>query len=275
MFRSRRVISMLLVGLYLAWLVAVTWYVWPRSGPEPTPGRLVVEHHRELVVTAAWAMLGLQLLTVLVTVLLLIGSLRRAGGRPWYHWATWVSFRVALVFGLTVSPLALLAGTYLSPQCHPWRTISQVHTSGGITYRVQRFGEWDILSEELSRDRYFIRTRVLAVTQGVRRGVPVVRPADAAEYRLPKFEESEQKNRGRLVQSSDGRWLVFLYPSAAGFVHSLDPEDWCYGCKTSLAYDLREKEPYGGDSLDLLSPFFLIGPDDQPDEEDLQYTRVD
>ena len=80
MFRSRRVISMLLVGLYLAWLVAVTWYVWPRSGPEPTPGSLVVEHHRELVVTAAWAMLGLQLLTVLVTVLLLIGAV--LGGLP-------------------------------------------------------------------------------------------------------------------------------------------------------------------------------------------------
>ncbi|HUW12189.1 MAG TPA: HEAT repeat domain-containing protein [Anaerolineae bacterium] len=261
----RAIVGFLLV-LQIAWLGGMAWYVWPRSEAPLTPGAVIVAHHPGLVFRAG--LLLLALLCALTLVLFLSAARTRPIRRS--SWVTLMPLQIALVFGLAAPVLVLLWLAYQS-YCQPWRDIAQLQAADGKTYHVQVLGHHEILSEEVSRDQHFLRTRVIGRTHWRRWppvGLPVARPAGEAAYDLQWSRRSHDQKNGRLVESRHGRWVVFLYPRSvwdpvAGSVSTLE-------CTASLAYDRQGGEFYGGQTLSAVSPFILMGPHDDIKAEDVE-----
>jgi len=156
-------------------------------------------------------------------------------------------------FILFLAPLVYLWG------CHPWWDASQVQLPDGRIYHVQRWGELDLLTQEMSRDSLFLRTRIIGANDNEYLSVLVVRPGGARRYDLDANDGG--KGSGRLLYSERQQMLVFAYP------FHLHPGAWV-GCAASLAYDLRARRFYGSLGLEEMSPFVLISPTDALNEAD-------
>jgi len=138
----------------------------------------------------------------------------------------------------------------------PWDDRAQLSVPGHGVYHVQHQWETDLLTEEVSRGRLFLKARVLG-DAGEYDGALVVRPKGAKQYAFsadgPPFTLG--KDDGRLVTSPDGRWILFIY------AYSTFPQD-VHGCATNLAYSLSARSFCGGQNLPSLSPFVLIRAED-------------
>jgi NADH:ubiquinone oxidoreductase subunit 6 (subunit J) len=161
---------------------------------------------------------------------------------------------VALALSLfAVLPLAFTEMPVLSSA---WHDVAQAEARDGRTYHVQLKEAMQAadyaLTEETSRSRLFLRTRVVADVGDISSAWPVlVRPG-------------ELRWGGReFANSPDGRWLVYAtksYPSEAAY-------------SIRFAYDLRAKRLYRRADRAQLSPFLLIGPDDTLNSRDVEALR--
>jgi len=118
---TRRFGNAVLTALFAAWLVAVTWYVWPRSEAALRRGALIASPHHEVIRAAALVLLGL----LCVTLLWLILGVWRERPRTRWDRVGLSSFQLALVFGPAAVALPMLWLSYYS-WCRPWRHISQL-----------------------------------------------------------------------------------------------------------------------------------------------------
>ena len=263
----RRMVIGVQVVLYAAWLVAMTWYVWPRSAADPRSGTIIVAHSHELVVAGGWVLVAL----LVGTAAALISGATRERWSPWYRRVTLAAGQVALVVGFAIAPLTVLSTAYRG--CSQWREVAHLRASNGRQYRVQRSARWDVLSEEVERSTLFLRTRALAVTEGSSEGVPLARPAEMAGYEVAWHHLGANKGIGKLVRSRNGRWLVFLFGYALSDVLSGSDELERLECRTTLVYELQSGRVYAGKTLLKLSPFILIGPSDALDDDDVKALR--
>lgn len=95
----------------------------------------------------------------------------------------------------------------------------------------------------------------------------MVRPADASEYDLVWWERGVAG--GRVVQSRDTEWVVFIYPRAVLDLRSWELRYERIDCRMAMAYDVRKGEFHTGSSLTKLSPFLLVGAQDELHADDL------
>jgi hypothetical protein len=227
-----------------------------------------VAHRHELVAAGVWALLALLAGTALG---LIAGASRRRPMR-WHGWVVLVAVQLALTFALATVPLSMLWVTYYY-RCHPWQDTAHLRTRGGPVFHVQQYEQWDVLSEEVGKDRFFLRTRVVGATKGSRDGMPLVRPTGAAAYQLPWSDWYANKNTGKVIESQDGRWVLFAF--AYAYTEPLRglPRLDRLECRTTLAYDLRSGRVYAGKTLAKLSPFILVGPRDALDDDDVKALR--
>jgi hypothetical protein len=203
------------------------------------------------------------LLASAVTVWFLFAS--RAARRMW-------------VYAAALGPLAVMASPVLLGiwffGCHPWKDTAQLRVSDGRMLHVQRFWESDILTEELDHHPLFLQTRVIAGAYGEYFNVALVRPA-ASDYDFPspaeRYDPWKSKSAGRLVQSTDGRFVAFIY-QYKGYPSNR------IGCATNLVYDLATGERWDAirdmERLLSLSPFVLVGRSDPINTADVEAMMV-
>ncbi len=268
----RLVGNAMLAVLFAAWLAAMTWYVWPRSEAELRPGAAIIAPRHEVIRAASLVLLALLCATV---VWLFVGA--RWGRRlTWQRQVGLLALQIGLVFGLA-SPILVMLWHGYNAYCRPWRDISELRAADGETYRIQLLANTSALTEEGRSCQFFLRSRVIGWTEPRDKDVPVVRPAGDGRYGLTRLEDDN--GGGRLLQSRDGRWVVFAYRHTIRG-HSTDPKTVArptptriaqrIDCLMSLAYDTQQGEFYAGASLLELSPFLLIGGDDELNEDDIE-----
>lgn len=255
--------------LFAGWLAGMTWYVWPRSEAEVRPGAVIVATRHEMIRGASLGLLALLCVTV---VWLFVGA---RGGRRliWQRQVGLLALQLGLVFGLG-SPVLVMLWYGYDAYCRPWRDVSELRTADGKTYHVQLLRRTCVLAEELSADLLFVQTSVIGWTDRAWDGMPVVRPAGDGEYDLTGPEH--EKGGGRLLQSRDGRWVVFAYAHAVYGVRDYpDPLTVArMDCNMTLAYDVQQGEFYADASLEEVWPFVLIGPDDDLRADDMKGLSV-
>ncbi len=272
----RRSGNAILAILFVAWLAVMTWYVWPRSETELRPEAVIVAPRHEMIRAASLALLAL----LCVTLLWLFVGARRGRRLEWQRQAGLLALQVGLVFGVA-SPVLVMLWVSYQEWSRPWRDLSELRAAGGKTYHVQLLEDvyvlsdgyaqaWDVyaLSEEVSADQLFRRTTLIGWPERGDREVPVVRPAGEDEYDLTWTKSLVERRRGRLLQSRDGRWVVFAY-AEANWYYSSD-SDVRIDCMMAFAYDTQQAEFHAGASLMELSPFLLIGADDGLNQDDLE-----
>jgi hypothetical protein len=170
-----------------------------------------------------------------------------------------------------------------------WMRTAELRVPDGRVFRVMSssMGEtfhseerW-LLTEEVSRTMLFTRTRVLAenfgsgdgTIQGTVSDLAVVRPRDARQYDVRgraltrDWRTWDNQSSGRMVISTDGRYLLYLHAYAPWDSEAL-------GCGALFAYDLTRNRPYGWMELWELSQFVLIGPRDELNSADVALLRA-
>jgi hypothetical protein len=163
---------------------------------------------------------------------------------------------------LLAYPVAALYGVGSSGIFSRWSDFSHVHMADGKTYHVQHCWETDALTEEASKTRLFLRTRVIGIASVEYCDAMLVRPKGVAQYRLRPEGPYGGKADRRLVTTRDNSVIASIYRHLPG-------PGAKEGCATNLAYDLRSRIFYGVQNLDELSPFILVGPRDELEATDV------
>jgi hypothetical protein len=129
-------------------------------------------------------------------------------------------------------------------------------------YHAQHHWESDALTEGLGRGLLFLRRKVIGVSFNERGSYALVRPSGTRQYDLAAASGPGHPDWGRLTQSRDGRWIVYL----CAYQDYPEPKK---GCSSRLVYDQSRNVCYRDEDLKEASPFLLIGPGDRPDTGDL------
>ncbi len=245
--------------LVLWWTVAlllagVTLVVRLRRGGRPLPIAGVACAVVLLVVLAReWAAVLLWVWALLVTG---IGAYERRR----LKWLTYMAIVVLIL------PLSL---AYLDFRTRfpAWGQRTELTLEDGRVYQVQRVSflqaSQDVLAERLPDDQLFSRSRVIGTSPYGGVGAPLVRPAGVERYHLKKPGELiSGRSVARLVTSTDERRLVLIFPREY-------PKRGA-GCLGDLAYDLEDFVFCGGDGVHSLSPFILVGADDELEASDVE-----
>jgi hypothetical protein len=280
----------LIVLLVAPWPLAgiVLWYAWPAPTPlELRPGDTIrafspdILRALKLALFVCWlGMLGVLLWSLArprkamrsrdwIAVALMVGGILFglvAGGMQWpiVVGALWAIGLILIDKSrrLRAYPaLALLA--FIPIMVYPgmggiwsmWRDVAEVE-SAGQTYHLQYWSSFQArgsaLSEEVTRTRAFLVTRVLVVTT-LEGGLLLVRPAGQKEYDLDSPRASYFGTL-RLVTSADGRCIAPIYLSTFELPGRT-------ACVAQLAYDTVDRRGYSFETQEF-SPFILIGPTD-------------
>ncbi|NIM05704.1 MAG: hypothetical protein GTN69_13285 [Armatimonadetes bacterium] len=263
------------------WLLGalMIWYAWPRTPSivAQRPGLVIIAPNPDLLDKAAF---GFVIYWCGAVLFLLSNLLRKR--RLWAN-----LYAVLVVIGL---PMMMAVGHGMYYMSGPWRDLASLRAKNGTVYHLQYQGVLQgriyALSEKLERDQFFLNTRVVGLTNGdsPRYWASVVLPKG-----MPPVKDSTERDtfwstrwitgftshpsRQMLVSSPDGNILVSVYPDAEEFTtaHATVKVN-----KANLAYDLRTGEYYGAPAckgskdIEGISPFILIGEDDEPDPGDVE-----
>jgi hypothetical protein len=248
------------LGLY--WFcVAVFFLAQALRQPRMTPGRLLQMLLASvfMVFAAGYGLLQLRLVPAAGLVSLVMGVCWLLTVVVAAHHHGRGELQLPLV-GVALSVLVALPLAFLDvrPLWSFWEDISQVQTADGRNYHVQRKtffqGQNLALTEEVTHGPLFLDTRVAATGSGVSHfGYPML-----VSPRWPKSPTAQM----RLRASSDGRWLALL--------RRIPTEDCT---EAVLVYDRRERKLYPLEEIRTLSPFLVIGPEDELDPDDVTALR--
>lgn len=248
----RRVLIALAIPVAWLLLALMLWYTAPRAGPFPKIGFVIHAHYPSLVHPLKTALLFCWFAAL---ALVIIAELSRKRGGI-------VSRRIAGFSAATVlllpAPLMWVDMGGIWPM---WQDQAELRLTDGVTYHLQSGGVLQgrtvAITQEVSRGRLFLRTRVLALASGESYSI-LVRPRGAATYKLASTGEGTPWLR--LVSSADDRWLAAIRSTHFGGRRA---------CGAAVVYDRKSNKPYGFAELRGLSPFILIGPHDELSEEDV------
>jgi hypothetical protein len=295
----------------VVWLYALllVWYAAPRGSFFPEPGMVITAHYPQvleygkMLLAAYWVCAAvafgigslhrrqpslLRTLEVVLAVLVAVFGGAYAAARLGGPAVLDVALMVALV---TFVPAFVIAGALTSPK-HPrsalvplalsllvvfplawpqepalsgtWQDLARVKAPDGYTYHLQlkqaMQGRDYALTIETEGGPLFLRTRVLADrvlgesdSLGVSPGWPILIH--------PSGVRLHPTGRAFLVTSHDSQWVSYVTSNEG---------TW----SVCFAYDLTAKRLYRGDDRAQLSPFLLIGPDDELDPHDVSTLRT-
>jgi hypothetical protein len=168
-----------------------------------------------------------------------------------------------VVLVLPLSHVFLIGRTVLPG----WSQRTELPLADGRVFEVKETvflqARQDVLAEKLPGDVLFDRSRVIGTSAYESLGAPVVRPAGEEGYALEKPADGvSSRSVARLVATADEQWLVLIFPHVY-------PRRGT-GCLGDLAYDLESGAFYGQDDVLELSPFILVGPEDDLEPGDIE-----
>ncbi len=227
-------------------LAALAWYQIPAHGSLAV-GRVITFRHHALqlaafgIAAAVW---------VLILAMLCWQGLRSRLLPKGWHRLTLIGVLVALPL------LELLA---LGAMAFDWREVGRVQLPDGSIYRVRGSLPGYLLTQAVKRGPLQIQERIIGYGDKAFPAL-LVRPVrEDTQDRWPPTGSSPT-----LVQSADGRWLVFLLAPRGGGADDMP------SCQSHLVYDLRANRAYEVNDFADLSPFILIGPEDHLMPSDVQ-----
>ncbi len=286
-------------------LTAIVLYVWPRSDPGPRQGAIIWAFRPRLLLIPVGALIvhwisyllillvserratrrlwifivGAIALALVFAVLLMLPRntflatmlLSLPAALTIVLLLGWKREKQFWMYGAGITPLVGSVCPYLLVifvfWSHPWNDAAQLRLPDGRIFHVQRFWESDILTQEISNDFLFLRTKVIVGNYNEYAGLAIVRPEGAAyNWNKPKNRYSTGKSTGKLVSSTDGKFIAFIFP------YDSYPNNKV-GCATNLAYNLRTGQRWGAEKTNEIydfSPFALVGPTDKININDVE-----